>query len=58
MKKKYAIPIPSSGVHAEIIEGTKFYYRKIRGNHKIWAKGPLLVEMVVLVRSLIKPAID
>lgn len=51
MKKKYSIPIPSAGVHAEIIEGTKFYYKKIKGYHKIWAKSPLLVEMVVLLYS-------
>lgn len=47
--KKYSITIPNTGVHTEIIEGTKFFYQKFANRHNIWAKGPVLAEMVILV---------
>lgn len=51
MKTRYTIPIPNAGVQSEIIEGAKFYYSKDDNKHKIWAKGPLHAEIVVLVSS-------
>ncbi|XP_015839228.1 A disintegrin and metalloproteinase with thrombospondin motifs 2 isoform X1 [Tribolium castaneum] len=48
-KKKYTITVPNTGLRADIIEGTKFYYEKSKNKHKIWANGPVLAEMVVLV---------
>lgn len=48
-KKKYTVTIPNSGFHTEIVEGTKFYYRKYRNKHSIWAKGPVLAELLILV---------
>lgn len=48
-RKKYTVTIPSIRFHSEIVEGTKFYYRKYRNRHSIWAKGPVLAEIVILV---------
>lgn len=50
-KKKYTITVPNSGLRTDIIEGTKFYYEKSKNKHKIWANGPVLAEMVILVRN-------
>jgi hypothetical protein len=49
-KKKYTITIPNTGLRTDILEGTKFYYEKSKNKHNIWAKGPVLAEMVILVR--------
>lgn len=48
-KKRYIVTIPNSGFHTEIVEGTKFYYKKYRNKHTIWAKGPVLAELLILV---------
>ncbi|CAH1372937.1 unnamed protein product [Tenebrio molitor] len=48
-KKKYTITIPNTGLRTDILEGTKFYYEKSKNKHNIWAKGPVLAEMVILV---------
>lgn len=51
MKTRYTIPIPNTGVQSEIIEGAKFHYSREHNKHKVWAKGPLYAEMVVMVNT-------
>lgn len=48
-KKKYTMTIPNTGLLTDIIEGTKFYYEKTLNRHQIWATGPVLAEMVIIV---------
>lgn len=48
-KKRYTVTIPNTGFHTEIVEGTKFYYKKYRSKHIVWAKGPVLAELLILV---------
>lgn len=36
-------------IHSEIVQGTKFFYRKTFHKHELWALGPLLSEVVLLV---------
>lgn len=55
-RKKYIVTIPNTGFHSEIVEGTKFFYKKYRHKHSLWAKGPVLAELVVLVSELTVPS--
>lgn len=48
-RKKFIITIPNTIIHTQIIEGTRFFYNKNQNNHLIWAKGPVLAEMIILV---------
>lgn len=48
-KKKFRVTIPNLSVHTEIVEGTKFDYRKRINRHTIRARGPVLAEMMLLV---------
>lgn len=48
-RKKFVITIPNTIIHTQVIEGTKFFYNKRKNNHLIWAKGPVLAEMIILV---------
>lgn len=50
-KKGYAVTIPNTALHSKIVEGTNFFYRKIGNNHNIWGTGPILSEMVIMVRG-------
>ncbi|XP_060523804.1 A disintegrin and metalloproteinase with thrombospondin motifs 2-like isoform X2 [Cylas formicarius] len=49
-KKAYAVTIPNAVVRSKIVEGTNFFYKKSSDTvHEIWAKGPVLSEMVVIM---------
>ncbi|XP_017773383.1 PREDICTED: A disintegrin and metalloproteinase with thrombospondin motifs 3-like [Nicrophorus vespilloides] len=48
-RNTHTITIPNRSSDNQIIEGTKFYYTKSAGFHLLWAKGPVLAEIVVLV---------
>ncbi|XP_019875502.2 A disintegrin and metalloproteinase with thrombospondin motifs 2 [Aethina tumida] len=50
-KKKFRVTIPNLSVHTEIVEGTKFDYRKRINRHTIRARGPVLAEMMLLLYS-------
>ncbi|XP_066156284.1 A disintegrin and metalloproteinase with thrombospondin motifs 3-like [Euwallacea fornicatus] len=57
-KKGYAVTIPNTAVHSKIVEGTNFFYRKIGNYHSIWASGPILSELIILVITSAKQALE
>ena len=42
---------PNARSQVEIVAGARFHYKKSSGVHSIWAKGPLLSEMIISVRK-------
>ncbi|KAL1491581.1 hypothetical protein ABEB36_012156 [Hypothenemus hampei] len=48
-KKGYVVTIPNTTMHSKIIEGTNVFYKKSTNNHTIWASGPLLSELLIMI---------